>query len=143
MLRMAKVKVNKTTLLYQANLNYSLLQKYLAFLLERGLLEEHDSYYRTTSKGMEFLATLSRLQALLEDESWNAGVQEVPVRGGAGREKAAGKLAAGGEASRESGDLWCRVIKILPSDKEAERFLEKEGFLSIEKENLARILERR
>jgi len=72
MLKIAKNAVNKTTLLYQANLNYNQLQKYLTLLLERGLLEECGSSYRTTEKGREFLATFVKLQELLAGDSQQA-----------------------------------------------------------------------
>ncbi len=142
MLRMARSEVNKTTLLYQANLNYTLLQKYLAFLLERGLLEEHDSCYRTTRKGMEFLATLRRLQALLTDDSWQSpGVHpESGDRGSAPKVSHEGRALRSREPEDVHGDLWCRIIKILPSEEEAEKFLEKHGFSTGEKENIIRIV---
>jgi predicted transcriptional regulator len=50
------VRVRKTKIMYQANLNYNLLEKYLKGLLESGLVEcDVDSYYLITSKGKEFL----------------------------------------------------------------------------------------
>jgi predicted transcriptional regulator len=153
MLQMATVKVNKTTLLYQANLNYNLLQKYLAFLLERGLLAECGSCYITTPKGKEFLATLKKLQALLSDDAESFAVPPQTEEVGNGDREYVkqssivlvvsadepGSSPASGDVKK---DLWCRVIKILPSEAEAEKFLQKEGFLTIEKNNLIKILEK-
>ncbi len=68
-LQIATTKVNKTTLLYQANLNYNLLQKYLVFLVERGLLGKFGNSYMTTPKGREFLAILKKIQALLSEDT--------------------------------------------------------------------------
>lgn len=66
-LNVAGDKVNKTQILCRANLNYIQLQDYLAFLLDRGLLEEHDDKgYKTTKKGVEFLGMIKKLQDFLE-----------------------------------------------------------------------------
>ena len=56
MLSIMSVRVRKTRIMYQANLNYSLLEKYLKDLLESGLAEcDGDSHYLITVKGKEFL----------------------------------------------------------------------------------------
>ena len=42
--------------MYQANLSFVQVEKYLHDLLEKGLLDhDGDSYYLTTKKGLEFL----------------------------------------------------------------------------------------
>ena len=49
-------RARKTRIMYQANLSYQLIEKYLGSLLERGLLRcEEDSCYLITSKGKEFV----------------------------------------------------------------------------------------
>lgn len=56
MLSVASVKVRKTRIMYQANLSYRLLEKYLKGLLESGLMEcDDDSFYVVTGKGKEFV----------------------------------------------------------------------------------------
>ena len=56
MLLIASVKVRKTRMMYQANLSYRQLEKYLSSLLENGLMECHDdSCYFITKRGKDFL----------------------------------------------------------------------------------------
>jgi predicted transcriptional regulator len=56
MLSVMSVRVRKTKVMYQANLNYNMLEKYLRGLLESGLVEcDGDSYYLITSRGKLFL----------------------------------------------------------------------------------------
>jgi predicted transcriptional regulator len=55
-LSIALVKVRKTRIMYQANLSYVQLEKYLKVLLDGGLVEcDGDSHYLITPKGKEFL----------------------------------------------------------------------------------------
>ena len=52
----ASVRVKKTRIMYQANLSYLQVQKYLHILLEQGLLKlDGDSGYLITKKGRGFL----------------------------------------------------------------------------------------
>ena len=56
MLSVASVKARKTRIMYQANLSFVQLEKYLHDLLEKGLLNyDGDSCYAITKKGLEFL----------------------------------------------------------------------------------------
>ena len=56
MLSVASVKVRKTRIMYQANLSYRQMEKYLKSLLESGLVEcDDDSCYLITRKGKEFV----------------------------------------------------------------------------------------
>jgi len=56
MLLIASVKVRKTRLMYQANLNFRQSEKYLKSLLESGLVEcRDDSCYLITRRGKDFL----------------------------------------------------------------------------------------
>lgn len=49
-------RVRKTRVMYQANLSYPLLEKYLNNLLQSGLVErESNSCYLITARGKEFL----------------------------------------------------------------------------------------
>jgi len=59
-LSIAVAKVRKTRIMYQANLSYTQLEKYLGLLLERGMVEcDDDSCYFITWKGKEFLQIYS------------------------------------------------------------------------------------
>jgi predicted transcriptional regulator len=54
------VKVRKTRVMYQANLSYVQLERYLKVLLDGGLMEcDGDSCYLITQKGREFLQTFA------------------------------------------------------------------------------------
>ena len=56
MLSIALVKTRKTRIMYQANLSYRIMEKYLNSLLENGLIEcDEESYYLITSRGKQFL----------------------------------------------------------------------------------------
>jgi predicted transcriptional regulator len=56
MLLIASERVRKTRIMYQANLSYRIMEKYLKKLLDSGLLERDDgSLYLITVKGKEFL----------------------------------------------------------------------------------------
>ena len=56
MLSVATEKSRKTQILYDAHLNYQLLEKYLKILLKNDLLETvEDSFYLVTWKGKNFL----------------------------------------------------------------------------------------
>ena len=60
-LNLAKGGTRKTRLVYQANLNFTLLKKYLKKLLDRGMIETVDGIIFTTNKGIEFLEQYSDL----------------------------------------------------------------------------------
>ncbi|MGA2683278.1 MAG: winged helix-turn-helix domain-containing protein [Candidatus Bathyarchaeia archaeon] len=67
----ASVKVRKTRIMYQANLSFVQVERYLHSLLEVGLVESFDgAFYLITPKGKEFLQThteyLTRAQRLGE-----------------------------------------------------------------------------
>jgi len=56
MLSVASVKVRKTRIMYQSNLSFLQVEKYLRSLLENGLLyHDDDCHYLVTQKGLEFL----------------------------------------------------------------------------------------
>lgn len=55
-LSVVSVKTRKTRIMYQANLSFRLIEKYLAILLEQELLKcETGSCYLITQKGKKFL----------------------------------------------------------------------------------------
>lgn len=67
-LKMATMDIKKTALLYKANLNHSLLNKYLNFMIEKKLLVRDNDLYSITEKGYEFLVLSRKLQRLLEED---------------------------------------------------------------------------
>ena len=48
---------SKTHIMYQANLSFSLLEKYLAIACSSGLIEHQSFRYHLTKRGKEFLKT--------------------------------------------------------------------------------------
>ena len=70
-LELARGGVNKIRILYQVNLNYTQLTRYLSLLLEKNLLEEirgtnHDKVYQTTEKGLELLDKIRKIESLMK-----------------------------------------------------------------------------
>jgi predicted transcriptional regulator len=71
MLEVARGGVNKTKILYKANLSYSQLVNYLRFLMEKGLmdvveLKKGRNRYTTTTKGFLFLTAWQKTMPFLE-----------------------------------------------------------------------------
>lgn len=54
-LEVAKMGVNKTSVVYRTNLNFKLADKYLELLQNQGLVENRMDKYITTDKGKIFL----------------------------------------------------------------------------------------
>ena len=54
-LEVAKMGVNKTSVVYKTNLNFKLADKYLELLQSQGLVENKVDKYITTDKGKIFL----------------------------------------------------------------------------------------
>jgi predicted transcriptional regulator len=54
-LEVAKMGVNKTSVVYRSNLNFKLAEKYLELLQKHGLVEKRVEKYITTEKGKIFL----------------------------------------------------------------------------------------
>ena len=64
---------SKTSIVYKANLNFTLVQRYLDHLVGKGMIEQSDgrgmSSYRLTPKGREaLLAARKTLELLLDEE---------------------------------------------------------------------------
>ena len=49
----------KTWIVYGANLNFSIVTKYLDGLISRGLLEQDGKLFFTTEKGKEYVKTIN------------------------------------------------------------------------------------
>ncbi len=62
-LQVAKAGAKKTQIVYQANLNFKIVKKYLSRLIETGMLMTADesSLYTTTNRGIEFLEQYTEL----------------------------------------------------------------------------------
>ena len=63
-LETAKSGAKKTRIMYSCGLSYNFVHKYLALLLETGLLRKGNSFH-TTDKGMGFLRKYQTLDLLL------------------------------------------------------------------------------
>ncbi len=68
-LEVAKDGVNKTSIVYGANLNFRLADKYLALLLKYGLMENRQDKYITTDKGRLILGKAKEITLQLEAPS--------------------------------------------------------------------------
>ncbi|MBE0513233.1 transcriptional regulator [Candidatus Bathyarchaeota archaeon] len=64
-LRVAKNGAKKTRIMYSCGLSYRFVEKYLARLLETGLLRIGNSYH-TTEKGIRFLRNYQTMELLLK-----------------------------------------------------------------------------
>jgi predicted transcriptional regulator len=60
-LKIARSAKRKTHIMYKAKLSYDQLKTYLELLNDRGLLESNDGFYRTTSKGLDFIKTYEEI----------------------------------------------------------------------------------
>jgi len=62
-LKVAQTGAKKTQIVYQANLNFKIVKKYLERLIENGLLDaqEETRFYLTTSRGYDFLEQYNEL----------------------------------------------------------------------------------
>ena len=62
-LQVAKAGAKKTQIVYQANLNFKIVKKYLRRLIDTGMLMTADksSLYTTTNRGIEFLEQYTEL----------------------------------------------------------------------------------
>ncbi|MEM2888193.1 MAG: winged helix-turn-helix domain-containing protein [Candidatus Bathyarchaeia archaeon] len=67
-LRIARKGVKKTHLVYKANLNHALLEKYLVKLEKQGLISrsnESERKIQTTERGKQFIEKYLNLQTVL------------------------------------------------------------------------------
>ncbi len=65
-LDVAKMGVNKTGLVYKANLNFKLANNYLEILQNQGLVEKRLDKYISTDKGKAFLQKAKEVTLYLE-----------------------------------------------------------------------------
>jgi predicted transcriptional regulator len=67
LVKATKGGAKKTHLMYKANLNYTVLEQYLNFLQESGLIREENGaerLYFATGKGLKFLTMYEELASL-------------------------------------------------------------------------------
>lgn len=65
-LEVAKEETSKTAIVYSANLNFQLTEKYLAVLLENGFMENRQDKYVTTEKGRTILEKAKEINLQLQ-----------------------------------------------------------------------------
>jgi predicted transcriptional regulator len=58
---------NKTSIMYNTNLNYSQLKRHMGTLTSQGLLAKSVNKYVTTEKGYRFLELFAQLNDLLDE----------------------------------------------------------------------------
>ena len=58
---------NKTSIMYNANLNYSQLKSQIDALISQGLLEKKLNKYSTTKRGYRFLELFAQINDLLDE----------------------------------------------------------------------------
>jgi len=56
----------KTYILYRSNLSHPMLNRYLDFILECGLVKAEKSVYYIGEKGLEFIRAYERMRGILE-----------------------------------------------------------------------------
>ena len=66
LVRVARGGARKTHLVYRANLNFMMIKRYLALLIDRGLIVEKPPYYTTTERGEEFLHNYEMLNSNIQ-----------------------------------------------------------------------------
>lgn len=73
LVRVATQGSTKTGLVYNANLNFKVVKKYIKRMFDSGLLEKRDGLYYSTQKGIDFLERYSSTMNIFS-EAPNIGV---------------------------------------------------------------------
>ena len=63
-LRTAHSGARKTRIVYQANLNFDIVKRYLKGLIQQGMLKHEPPRYYTTEKGVAYLSRYEALSSL-------------------------------------------------------------------------------
>lgn len=69
-LSLATDNVKKTSIVYRANLNFNLVNKYLNLLIQEGLISSTTGSarnFKTTEKGLEFLKAYKNMKTIAEN----------------------------------------------------------------------------
>ena len=61
-LSVAQDGAGKTSILYHANLNFGMVNRYLDFLIQEGMIATGSTKYKTTERGLEFLKAYKSLR---------------------------------------------------------------------------------
>jgi len=69
-LKVAKGGSKRTRVVYETNLNFTIFQKYLDVLVERGLIENFNGQVYTTDRGFEYIRIYDDLYELM-DLNWS------------------------------------------------------------------------
>src|SRR5665647_433704 len=73
---------SKTQIMFKANLSFTQLSQYLAYLLESGLLEELAGdgrcIYKSTSKGQEFMKMQHEIINLINENCYRGSLKSSP-----------------------------------------------------------------
>jgi len=64
MLKAAENGAKKTHIMYRSNVNPAVLNKYLEFCRDNGLITKNKRIYTTTAKGLEYIRCLNELNRL-------------------------------------------------------------------------------
>ena len=73
-LKRAQNGTGKTRLVYETNLNFTMLKKYVQILTEKGFIYSSNGHLYTTMKGIDFLEKYKELMML-----WNLIEYEYPI----------------------------------------------------------------
>jgi len=63
-LSVARDGARKTAIVYQANLNFNIVKRYLARLLQAGRLTQAGQFYHTTPQGLDFLGHVEAIRSM-------------------------------------------------------------------------------
>ncbi len=74
MLKVGENGAGKTRIMYNANLSYSQIQKYLSFLMKQGFIDKvqvgnPSVTYQVTENGLKLLELINNIQEMLEPET--------------------------------------------------------------------------
>jgi predicted transcriptional regulator len=65
MLAAATEKVNKTTMMYRANLSYPRLVEHLTYLIEKAMIIEQDGRYVASEKGRAYVNAYQKMLEII------------------------------------------------------------------------------
>jgi len=63
-LTVAQGGARKTAIVYKANLNFKIVKRYLARLLQEGRLKQAGKFYHTTPQGLDFLGHIEAIRSV-------------------------------------------------------------------------------
>lgn len=78
-LKKARDGAKKTRLVYETNLNFTMLRKYIRVLSEKGFIDIHDGIIYSTMKGIAFLEKFEELMGIWNFLETEKAIDEPPV----------------------------------------------------------------